>query len=46
MTLLETAKTVGRMTKERVRQIEMRAIGYLAKDKGIQAIKRELYNGE
>jgi len=46
MTLLETAKTVGRMTKERVRQIEMRAIGYLAKDKGIQAIKREIYNGE
>jgi RNA polymerase sigma factor (sigma-70 family) len=46
MTLLETAKTVGRITKERVRQIEMRAIRYLAKDKGIQTIKKELYNGE
>ena len=46
MTLLETAKTVGRITQERVRQIEMRAIRYLAKDKGIQTIKKELYNGE
>jgi RNA polymerase sigma factor (sigma-70 family) len=46
MTLLETAKTVGRITQERVRLIEIRAIKYLAKDKGIQTIKRELYHGE
>jgi len=46
MTLLETAKTVGGITRERVKVIEMRAIRYLAKDKGIQTIIRELYYGE
>lgn len=44
MTLLETSKVIGKSTKERVRQIEMRAIRNLLKDADIETFKRSLFD--